>query len=105
VATLRMPDGESPRAAGKVANHDGRKTKENFMFKTGDVVKLKSGGPNMTVERLVQGGANRTRDNILILAKGYKDGDVMCQWFAGEELKSNVFTPDVLEIVTKPPAS
>jgi len=59
--------------------------KEKTTFKTGDIVRLKSGGPDMTV-------------------KGYVLGDetsVICQWFAGRELdklESGHFPEDSLEV-------
>lgn len=62
--------------------------RENVMpkqvaFKIGDIVKLKSGGPNMAVERNV--GSEGLR--------------VECQWFAGKKLESGIFPGDSLEPV------
>ncbi len=49
-------------------------------FKPGDVVRLKSGGPSMTVEKI---GA---------------EGWIVCNWFAeGKELKTGTFVADALE--------
>ncbi len=48
-------------------------------FEVGDVVQLKSGGPNVTV---------RSRNEI--------DGDYHCQWFAGSKLSSGWFVPEAL---------
>jgi uncharacterized protein YodC (DUF2158 family) len=50
-------------------------------FKVGDIVKLKSGGPDMTV-RVVPGGAVTT---------------YTCQWFAGKKLEQGSFPGDSLE--------
>jgi len=47
-------------------------------FKTGDLVKLKSGGPKMTVEEEVS------------------PMNIRCQWFAGKKLESGLFRPDSL---------
>ena len=47
-------------------------------FKVGEIVKLKSGGPSMSVKTI------------------YGGGDVGCQWFAGSTLKSGNFDPDTL---------
>lgn len=49
-------------------------------YKTGDIVKLKSGGPDMTV-------------------KGYDplDKQLLCQWFAGSKLNAGYFDPDSVE--------
>jgi len=54
-------------------------SKSNQEFKTGDTVKLISGGPTMTVESI----------------SNY-DGDIHCQWFAGKKLESGKFPPDSL---------
>ena len=49
-------------------------------FKTGDIVQLKSGGPNMTVGQ----------DDLI----GGKY--VRCQWFSGRKLESGDFTAQSL---------
>lgn len=55
-------------------------------FKTGDIVVLKSGGPEMTV-----------RDKA-------SNGGYYCQWFAGKKLESGHFPEDSLQNVpTKSP--
>ena len=54
-------------------------------FEIGDVVQLRSGGPKMTVHGLVS------------------DGDVVCQWFEGNEVHEESFPKDALkkiEVVT-----
>jgi len=48
-------------------------------IKKGDVVRLKSGGPNMTVSSI-----------------GQKSGNVTCQWFMDDKLESGVFSPESL---------
>ena len=57
-------------------------TKE-VKFAVGDIVKLKSGGPEMTVQTLP--------DSPI---KYYK-----CQWFAGKKLESGNFPADSIELV------
>ncbi|MCW4438741.1 YodC family protein [Vibrio splendidus] len=53
-------------------------------FEVGDIVKLKSGGPDMAI-------------NIFNQYKGgYK-----CQWFAGKKLEEGYFPADSLELVEK----
>ncbi|MEZ8055967.1 MULTISPECIES: YodC family protein [Vibrio] len=52
-------------------------------FKVGDIVKLKSGGPDMAV-------------NVFNRINGYK-----CQWFAGKKLEQGFFPADSLELVKK----
>lgn len=52
-------------------------------FSVGDIVKLKSGGPEMTVQT--------TPDTH---NKNYR-----CQWFAGKKLEAGPFPEDSLELV------
>lgn len=54
------------------------KNKANQKFKTGDTVKLISGGPIMTVEKIAY------------------NGKVSCQWFAGKKLEHGDFPPNSL---------
>ena len=53
-------------------------------IKVGDVVKLKSGGPKMTVES--------TKSN---------PAGVLCTWFDNAEKKSSFFQPEALEPASK----
>jgi len=53
-------------------------------FKTGDVVRLKSGGPDMTVKEM----GNQT----------FNLGQYVCQWFGGKKLEQGHFMPDSLEL-------
>jgi uncharacterized protein YodC (DUF2158 family) len=48
---------------------------ERIPFKVGEVVRLKSGGPDMTVAEV----------------GGIDPDDVMCQWFGGKKLETGVF--------------
>lgn len=57
-------------------------------FETGDLVKLKSGGPIMTVQS--QASTSGTT--------------FYCQWFAGKKLERGVFPGDSLEVVDKEPS-
>lgn len=50
-------------------------------FETGDIVRLKSGGPEMTVSQSATGGRIR------------------CQWFAGKKLEFGDFQPSSLVLV------
>lgn len=69
------------------------------LLKTGDIVQLKSGGPKMTVQRIL--GADKTNlglkaaDEFLNL-RGYREGDVVCQWFEGSALKDGTFKIETL---------
>ena len=63
-------------------------------LKIGDVVQLKSGGPKMTVQRIV-GTDNhniglKAGDEFLKM-RGFKDGDVICNWFEGSSLRDGTF--------------
>lgn len=53
-------------------------------FQLGDVVRLKSGGPPMTI------GAIDDR------------GGILCEWFKDAELKSSYFASHSLELVKQP---
>ncbi len=53
-------------------------------FQVGEVVKLKSGGPDMTVNYLVGSAQRELYD---------------CQWFAGKKLEEGRFPADSLEPV------
>lgn len=57
-------------------------------FAVGSIVKLKSGGPEMTVQA------------VMSLTKGTV---LRCQWFAGKKLESGDFPPDSLELAPPQP--
>lgn len=60
----------------------------NLEFKIGDLVKLKSGGPDMTVRHISVAD----------------DGSVnylSCQWFAGKKLDDGRFPKESLDLVPK----
>lgn len=52
-------------------------------FESGDVVVLKSGGPNMVVRHI---------------GTMYDDDAVVCEWFAGGKLEQQDFNPLTLEL-------
>ncbi|WP_348700319.1 DUF2158 domain-containing protein [Duganella fentianensis] len=60
-----------------------------YAYKVGDSVKLKAGGPVMSVQALPQ--------------PGYRQYYV-CQWFAGKKLESGNFAEESLVAVTEPAA-
>jgi uncharacterized protein YodC (DUF2158 family) len=69
-------------------------------YKVGDVVTLRSGGPKMTIKRFVgqnndtwQGKANEQ----VLKIQGYKDGDLVCIWFEGTQLKEGVFPVETVQ--------
>jgi uncharacterized protein YodC (DUF2158 family) len=58
---------------------------EQVKFKIGQIVKLKSGGPDMTVQ-----------------SKGNEAGTrYSCQWFAGKKLENGTFPTESLQSVAK----
>ena len=68
-------------------------------FKIGDIVQLKSGGPQMSVQRIVGSDSS----NLLIKAadefmksQGFREGDIVCQWFNGNKLESGTFKAEGL---------
>jgi uncharacterized protein YodC (DUF2158 family) len=58
-------------------------------FSVGQLVKLKSGGPNMTVEEVFGPDAFNPMQRV----------SFRCQWFAGKKLDSGVFPPESLMLV------
>lgn len=60
-------------------------------FSTGDVVRLKSGGPTMTVK-----GYHKKMD----IKKGMhveSETEVICTWFENNQLNQNIFDEDQLQ--------
>lgn len=54
-------------------------------YNLGDILKLKSGGPDMTVKEVI---INSMRDEF--------SGSYRCQWFAGKKLDMGVFPQESL---------
>jgi uncharacterized protein YodC (DUF2158 family) len=71
-------------------------------IKIGDIVQMKSGGPKMTIQRFIGHGNEhigvKATDEFYKM-RGYKDGDVICQWFETNQLKDGVFAKASLMIV------
>lgn len=65
------------------------------LFKIGDVVKLKSGGPEMTISILV----NEREPHNLASIPHFR-GTYECKWFEGDSLKSGNFFQDTLLLAT-----
>jgi uncharacterized protein YodC (DUF2158 family) len=57
-------------------------------YTIGTIVKLKSGGPDMTVKEVLADFGTRQ-----------PSGSYKCQWFAGKKLEDGIFPGDSLSIV------
>jgi len=53
-------------------------------FKPGDIVRLKSGGPEMTITGI-----------------SYNEDEWKCSWFGGKKLEHGEFPPEAIEGVAK----
>ena len=71
-------------------------------FKAGDMVSLKSGGPVMTVQRVIgkeEDISFQRIDDYIRMIKGFHAGDIICQWFEGNELKFAAFPATSIKLV------
>ena len=66
--------------------------KKRETFSVGDIVRLKSGGPDMTVVELPS-----PLDSLPSLPR---EG-VVCEWFEGQKRRKGTFLPEVLEAAPK----
>lgn len=64
-------------------------------FKAGEVVRLKSGGPKMTIAWL-EFHHNMSSNQYDIFT-----GEVLCEWFDDKELKQSKFQQNSLEKITE----
>ena len=72
------------------------------ILQVGSVVQLKSGGPKMTIQRLIGDDDSnlgiKATDEYFKL-KGYKEGDAICNWFEGSALRDGTFKKENLVLV------
>lgn len=71
-------------------------------FKAGELVRLKSGGPVMTVQRIIgkeEEISFQRIDDYIRMIKGFREGDIVCQWFEDNELKFAAFPSTSIEVV------
>ncbi len=70
----------------------------------GDLVQLKSGGPKMTVKRIIGQGMDtwqgKTNEQVLKI-QGYKEGDLVCIWFEENKINESVFPLETLQKVSE----
>ena len=69
------------------------------IIKVGDVVQLKSGGPKMTVQRVIgtdQSNLGLKASDEFLKLKAFKDGDVICNWFESSSLRDGTFKVESL---------
>ena len=60
-----------------------------MLIQVGSVVRLKSGGPKMSVMFISEGG----------VIGGTAEDEIHCKWFNGNDVKEDHFHPESLEVV------
>lgn len=71
-------------------------------FIKGNVVRLKSGGPEMTIVRVLgieKGNARIEMQDKFMLSSGYDNGDLFCEWFEKTTRKNDVFKASSVELI------
>ncbi len=66
-------------------------------FVIGDVVQLNSGGPKMTVNCIIGSEGNSKVHEHIAKQQGLGDGDVIAEWFDGNEKKTGFFKKETIK--------
>ncbi len=71
-------------------------------FKVGDVVRLKSGGPDMVIV-CIYDGTNEGPYNMQALLRHRSHGDLICKWYDSSSNKDelNFYGPEEVMLVTQ----
>lgn len=71
-------------------------------LKITDVVQLNAGGPKMSILRFIGEDKSifqlKSADEFIKL-QGFREGDVICQWFDGNKLSTGTFKRETLIII------
>ena len=71
-------------------------------FKVGDIVKLKSGGPNMTISAIKNDPDSSNLNGKIIMTSGFF-GNYECKWFENQGdsqiSRTSIFNEDTLELI------
>lgn len=62
----------------------------NQIYKIGDIVTLKSGGPRMTISNDKTGIGNQ--------GSKFWNGRYYCQWFENDKIQTGIFIQEVLKL-------
>lgn len=63
-------------------------------FRVGETVQLKTGGPPMTIQRIMEGGM---KDVPVTGIPMTNKGDLYCCWFVDKDIMKASFRPDMIE--------
>ncbi|MBI1287947.1 MAG: DUF2158 domain-containing protein [Flavobacteriales bacterium] len=66
-------------------------------FNQGDIVILKSGGPEMTVKKVI-GTHTSNEEEEYYRDQGYSIGDLVCEWFTDNKKITDAFIAATVEI-------
>ncbi len=70
-------------------------------LKIGDIVTIKSGGPDMTVSQVIGYDEIEPKLDIQLAIQGFTKGDVVCQWFDGNIKYNDTFKREIIKLKYK----